>query len=184
MKNKFLFILSFIILLAFLLSTRVFAENFSKSSAVLADAQTVTLLDNRVKILREFLESYNSPITPFAKEFVETADIYNLDWRLLVAISGVESTFGHQIPAGSFNGWGWGVYGNNVTYFSSWTEGIKIISKGIRENYMDKWGATDIYQVGRMYAASPTWAVRVEFFMGGISNFSILNPKDSLSISL
>jgi len=184
MKNKILFILSFVILSIFILTPKVFAENSSKSSAVLADARDVSLSDNRVKILREFLESYNSPIAPFAKEFVETADTYNLDWRLLAAISGVESAFGQQIPQGSYNGWGWGIYGNNVIYFSSWEDGIKTISKGLRERYMDKWGATDIYQVGRIYAASPTWAVRVESFMNRISNFSILNPQDSLSISL
>ena len=183
MKNKILFV--FIIILSiFILTPKVFAENSSKSSAVLADARNVSLSDNRVKILREFLESYNSPIAQNAEEFVRYADFYNLDWRFVAAISGIESTFGHQIPYGSYNAWGWGVYGNNVTYFSSWTEGIRIISKGLRENYMNKWGAADIYQVGRIYAASPTWAVRVDSFMNRISNFSILNPKDSLSISL
>ena len=183
MKNKILFV--FIIILSiFILTPKVFAENSSRSSAVLADARNVSLLDNRVKILREFLESYNSPIAPFAKEFVETSDIYNLDWRLVAAISGVESTFGQQIPAGSYNGWGWGIYGNNVIYFSSWEDGIQTISKGLRERYMNQRGATNVYEIGSTYAASPTWAVRVEYFMNRISDFSILNPQDSLSISL
>ena len=167
-----------------LFSPGVFAENSSRSSAVLADARGVSLSDNRVKILREFLESYNSPLAPFAGTFVETADIYNLDWRLVTAISGVESTFGQQIPANSYNGWGWGIYGNNVTYFSSWEDGIQTISKGLREKYMDMAGTDNIYAVGSSYAASPTWAVRVEFFMNRISDFSILNPRNSLSISL
>ena len=184
MKNRILFILSFVVLSAFIFAPRVFAQNSSKSSAVLADARNVSLSDNRVKILREFLESYNSPLAQNAEEFVRYADFYNLDWRFVAAISGIESTFGHQIPYGSYNAWGWGVYGNNVIYFSSWKDGIQTISKGLREKYMDKWGAADIYQVGRIYAASPTWAVRVESFMNSISNFSILNPKDSLSISL
>ncbi len=184
MKNRILFILSFVVLSAFIFAPRVFAQNSSRSSAVLADARNVSLSDNRVKILREFLESYNSPLAQNAEEFVRYADFYNLDWRFVAAISGIESTFGHQIPYGSYNAWGWGVYGNNVIYFSSWKDGIQTISKGLREKYMDKWGAADIYQVGRIYAASPTWAVRVESFMNSISNFSILNPKDSLSISL
>ena len=49
---------------------------------------------------------------------------------------------------------------------------------------MNQRGATNVYEIGRTYAASPTWAVRVEYFMNRISDFSILNPKDSLSISL
>ena len=184
MKNKILFVLSFVILSIFILAPKVFAENSSKSSAVLADARSVFLSDNRVKILREFLESYDSPLAPFSQEFVENADNYNLDWRLVAAISGVESTFGHQIPSGSYNGWGWGVYGDNVIYFSSWEDGIQTISKGLRERYMDQRGATNVYEIGRTYAASPTWAVRVEDFMNRISDFSILNPQDSLTISL
>ena len=183
MKNRILFILSFFVLSAFIFAPRVFAQNSSRSSAVLADSSSA-LSDNRVKILREFLESYNSPIAPFARAFVETADNYNLDWRLLAAISGVESTFGQQIPSGSYNGWGWGVYGNNVTYFSSWENGIQTISKGLRENYMDKWGATNVYEIGRTYAASSAWASHVEYFMNRISDFTLLNPQNSLSISL
>ncbi len=184
MKNKILFILSFVILSIFTLAPKVFAQNSSRSSAVLADARGIPSSDIRVKILKEFLESYNSPLAPLALVFVETADTYNLDWRLLAAISGVESTFGQQIPSGSYNGWGWGVYGNNATYFSSWKDGIQIISRGLRENYMDKWGATNVYEIGRMYAASSAWASHVEYFMNRISDFTLLNPRDSLSISL
>jgi len=184
MKNRILFILSFVVLSAFIFAPGVFAQNSSRSSAILADSRALALSDNRVKILREFLESYNSPLAPFARAFVETADIYNLDWRLVAAISGVESTFGQQIPANSYNGWGWGIYGNNVIYFSSWEDGIQTISKGLREKYMDRTGTDNIYAIGSSYAASPTWAVRVESFMNSISNFSILNPQDSLSISL
>ncbi len=184
MKNKILVILSFVILSSFLFAPRAFAENSAGASAILADARTASSYDNRAKILREFLESYNSPLAPFAQVFVENADIYNIDWRLVAAISGLESTFGQQIPQGSFNGWGWGIYGNNVIYFSSWEDGIQTISEGIRERYMNQRGATNVYEIGSTYAASPTWAVRVEGFMNRISDFSVLNPKNSLSISL
>ena len=49
---------------------------------------------------------------------------------------------------------------------------------------MNQRGATNIYEIGRTYAASPVWASHVEHYMNRISDFSILNPKDSLSISL
>jgi len=107
-----------------------------------------------------------------------------LDWKLVAAISGVESTFGQQIPYESFNGWGWGIYGDNVIRFSSWKQGIETVSQGLRTNYIDKWGARDVYEIGALYAASPTWAQRVDYFMGKISEFKDQKLAQSLSISL
>ncbi len=180
--KKNIFVLFFVILSIF--TSKVYAENSAIPSAVLVDARSLSLSDNRVKILKEFLGSYNSPLAPLAQVFVENADIYNLDWRLVAAISGVESTFGQQIPAGSYNAWGWGVYGNHVTYFTSWTNGIEIISKGLRENYIGQGNQENVYQIGATYAASPAWVFHVEYYMNRINDFTLLNPQDSLSISL
>lgn len=159
-------------------------ENEAVPSAKLANVSVVENKDNRANILKKFLQSYNSPLAGNAETFVKQADANNLDWRLVASISGVESTFGKQIPNNSYNAWGWGIYGNNVIYFSSFDEGIATISKGLRENYIDKWGAQDLYQIGRLYAASPTWAQRVEFFMNKIEEFAINNSTESLPISL
>lgn len=139
--------------------------------------------DNRAKILKAYLKQYNSPLSESSDTFVKKADQYNLDWKLVAAISGLESTFGHQIPSNSYNAWGWGVYGDNVIRFNSWDEGIATISQGLREKYIDKWGAEDVYQIGRLYAASPTWAQRVVYFMGKIDEFAARDTS-SLSISL
>src|SRR3972149_9031910 len=91
----------------------------SGSSATLNPTISQKPYDNRVEILESFLESYDSPLVPFARDFVESADRYNLDWRLVASIAGLESTFGKHVPASSYNGWGWGIYGNNVTRFNS-----------------------------------------------------------------
>jgi len=162
----------------------VFAQEYSAgSSAGLLKPNNEKAADSRVRILREYLEKYNSPLVPYAGTFVETADKYNLDWKLVVAISGVESTFGREIPNDSYNGWGWGIYGDNMIRFSSWNEGIETISEGLRNKYMDKWGAKDVYQIGKLYASSPTWAQRVEYFMNSIEDFNKLSLAN-LSISL
>ena len=160
------------------------AENSAGSSAALLKPLSGKAPDSRAKILKEFLGQYSSPLVPFAADFVEIADKYNLDWKLVAAISGVESTFGQQIPYESFNGWGWGIYGDNTIRFSSWTEGIETVSEGLRTNYIDKWGAKDVYEIGRFYAASPTWARRVDYFMRKLDEFKDLNLANSLSISL
>lgn len=159
-------------------------ENSSVSSAVLTKEVTDPSFDPRVKILKDFLSKQESPLAPFAQNFIEDADAYNLDWKMVAAISGVESTFGQNIPAGSYNAWGWGVYGNNVTRFSSWKEGIETISKSLREDYMNKWGTTNVYEIGRMYAASPAWAYHVAFYMNRIEEFKLANPETSLPITL
>jgi len=159
------------------------AQNYAGASAEL-QASSPKKEDNRFKILKAFLEKYNSPLAASTYDFVKNSDAYNLDWKLVAAISGVESTFGQFIPYNSFNAWGWGVYGNNVIYFLSWEEGIETVSKGLRENYLNKWKATNIYEIGRIYAESPTWAARVEYFMEKITEFENQNLAYNLPISL
>lgn len=140
--------------------------------------------DARARILREFLKSYNSPLADSAETFIKTADKYNIDWRLVAAISGIESTFAKHLPYNSYNAWGWGIYGDNMIFFSSYDEAIETITKALRENYIDKWGAEDVHQIGKFYAASPTWSVRVIYFMNKIDEFAKKNPENLLSISL
>lgn len=161
-----------------------FANDLSKSSATLYSSTVSAKPDNRAQILKGFLDSNNSPLAPYSEDFVASADKYNLDWRLVAAISGLESTFGQQIPSNSYNGWGWGVYGDNVIRFRSWQEGIETISKGLRERYLRDNSESDPYIIGPSYAASPTWAVRVAYFMKKIEEYRVLNAKTSLSLAL
>ncbi len=184
MNNIFVYLFLFIII-TLSNSDNVYAAEISAgSSAALLKPLSEKAPDSRAKILKDFLEKYNSPLVPFAADFVEIADKYDLDWKLVAAISGVESTFGQQIPYDSFNGWGWGIYGTNMIRFSSWTEGIETVSEGLRTNYINKWRATDVYEIGRFYAASPTWAQRVSYFMKKIDEFKDQKLAQSLSISL
>lgn len=160
------------------------AQLASDSSAHIATSEASTRVDNRVTILKKYLEEKSSPLAPYALRFVTEADKNNIDWRLLVSISGVESTFAQQLPQNSYNAWGWGIYGNNTFKFSSYDEAITTISLALRDTYMNKWGAKDIYEIGRLYAASPTWADRVTYFMENIDKFKLDNPENTLSISL
>ncbi len=184
MRKIFIVILIFSLVIS-IGKTEAYAQELSaRSSAVLLKTPIQKTPDSRAKILKEFLEQYNSPLVPYAQDFVEIADNYNLDWKLVAAISGVESTFGKQIPYNSYNGWGWGIYGDNMIRFASWTEGIEIVSEGLRTNYLNKWGAENVYEIGRIYAASPTWAQRVTYFMNKIDEFKDKKLVENLSISL
>jgi len=182
MKKGVIFLV--LLLLIVIFPQKIAAEQKASLSSATFATQPAVGEDSRAKILKTFLKSYNSPLSAFAKDFVQAADTNELDWRLLVAISGVESTFGQELPFNSHNAWGWGIYGNNAIYFSSYNEAIETISKALRENYINTWGAQDVYQIGRLYAASPTWAQRVAYFMRKIDEFASNDPASALSLSL
>lgn len=118
--------------------------------------------DSRAERLEKYLNSHNSPLAGYSDTFIRVADKYNLDWRLIPAISGVESTFGKRIPQNSFNAYGWA---NGEYKFHSWDESIEVVGKTLREKYIDK-GAPTINKIARRYAPpSSTWAGKVKFFM-------------------
>ena len=126
--------------------------------------------DYRTRVLKAYLSKHNSPLADYAGYFVETADKYNIDWRLVPAISGVESTFGKRIPANSFNAYGWA---NGAYKFKSWEDSIEIVTKTLREKYIDK-GAPSIAKIARRYAPpSSTWAGKVKFFMRKIDSLPL-----------
>lgn len=168
---------------AFLPQT-IHASTISASSAAFNAEVKAVKRDDRAQVLKAYLTKRNSPLVESAATFVAQADKNKLDWKLVAAISGLESGFGKHIPQNSYNGWGWGVYGDNVHSFTSWDDGISTISKGLREKYMDKWNATDVASIGRIYAASPTWAQRVTYFMNDIEKFEENWADTTLSLSI
>lgn len=181
----FIFIILLLLTVFSLSAEKVHASSKTAgSSAILSRSEAVNKDDNRVKILEGYLKKHNSPLAAHAKTFVAEADKHDLDWKFVAAISGVESTFGKRIPANSYNAWGWGVYGDKVMRFESWDHGIATISKGLRTNYMDKWGAEDVHEIGRIYAASPTWSQKVTYFTNQIEKFETEYNNASLPISI
>lgn len=186
MRMRILLISLFLFLASLLIPQEANAQQkqAGTSAAFVNIEVTDVKYDNRTKILRKYLEQYDSPLAEHADTFVKEADRYNIDWRLIAAISGVESTFARFLPFNSYNAWGWGIYGDNVYYFKSYDDGIQTISKGIRLDYMNKWEARNIYQIGRIYAASPTWASRVDYFMGKIDEFAKADVGNILSLTL
>jgi len=178
---KKLLLVAIILVATFLINQPTFA----KASTVKEAASSAEIVDKknqdiRTKKLRNFLRFYNSPLAEYAEIMVKTADKYSLNWRLIPAISGVESTFGKAIPAGSFNAYGWA---NGAYYFNSWEESIEIVTKSLRENYMNR-GADTVEKIAPIYAPpSKTWAWKVRYFMEKIENFAPPSPL-ALELSL
>jgi hypothetical protein len=138
------------------------AENIEMTDAV--DAQ-----DGRSLIIQKFFQSRGSALAPTAIKFVSVADEYDLDYRLLPSIAMQESNGGKIVPDNSFNPFGFGIYGGKVRRFTSWEEGIEVVGKSIRENYLDK-GLTTPYQIMAKYTPPSLekggpWAIGVDHFM-------------------
>ena len=135
-------------------------------------------IDTRTSRLRAYLSSHHSPLVDEADHFINEADRLNLDWRLVPAIAGVESTFGKRIPAASYNAWGWGIPSGAAwgIAFRDWKTGITTVSEGIKYTYIDR-GAITINQIGRNYAASEAWSWKVRFFIEQITEFSPNSPE-------
>lgn len=184
MKKLLLVLLTATIILTFPVNSFAQEKASASSANIVSDIKANAVIDSRVQILRSYLMRRNSPLAENAQDFVFYADKYNLDWKLVAAIAGVESSYGLAIPYNSYNAWGWGVYGNNVTRFVSWKEGIYTISEGIRNKYMNTWGAKNIYEIGKIYAASQAWPNSVRIHLNEIQKFTLNDTKNSLPLSL
>jgi hypothetical protein len=61
--------------------------------------------DPRLESLRRFFQKGDCPAQAYSQAFLEAADIYELDWRLLPSISFIESTGGKVAPNNNMFGW-------------------------------------------------------------------------------
>jgi hypothetical protein len=68
--------------------------------------QSRYLGDERLVRIEKFFRDRNCPAADLAEEFLVAADRHHLDWRLLPAISFVESGGGKQYTGNNIMGWG------------------------------------------------------------------------------
>ncbi|MBI2414514.1 glucosaminidase domain-containing protein [candidate division WWE3 bacterium] len=126
---------------------------------------------DRVEALEKFLTKYHSPLKGNAKTFVEVADKYGIDYKLLPAIACMESTCGKALIEGTYNPFGWGIYGNSYIAFDSYDHAIEIVGKGIHKNYISK-GFDTIVEIAPIYTPpnSKNWARGVQWFSNEIDS--------------
>lgn len=175
MKNikKILFLIVLLFKIAYLGNVHA-AERYAGDSASLVYAPTgankvinteaVVSLAKQKEAIRRMLERRNSPLINEVDAFMATCTKYSLPCYLLPSITGLESSFGSAILPGSNNPFGWG---GGYIVFSSWSEGIDTVGRGLRERYVPAVSKHEVdpYMIGPKYAESKTWAVRVDSFM-------------------
>jgi len=140
--------------------------------------QEITTFDeaehaNKKLILSRFFDKYNSPLKKNVDKFLEVAERYDMDFRLLPAISCIESSCGKKLIQGSYNPFGWGVYGSTVTTFASYNEAIEKVGEGIHKNYIVR-GYDTPAKIAPIYTppAHSHWLRSVNFFMNVMDEIS------------
>ncbi len=121
---------------------------------------------NEDKLKAQKIETYfrvnrgNAPLADYAEKFVEVANKYDLDYRLLPAIATVESG-GGKSNFRSYNAWGWG-----NRSFRSFEEGIETVGRGLKTGYIDK-GRDTVDEIAPVYCPpnASNWVRSVNQFM-------------------
>lgn len=130
--------------------------------------------DARAALVQKFFQGYSSPLAQYSDYIILQADIHDIDYRLIPAISMQESTGCKFIPENSYNCWGYGIYGDKVLRFSDYEEGIERVSRGLRKDYYDK-GLNTPMKIMAKYtppsiALGGPWAHGVYYFFNKIEN--------------
>ena len=127
--------------------------------------------DARPVLVERFIRENGSPMVGYGVKFVEASDKYNLDWRLLPAIAFQESTLGKNMPFGTYNAFGWGIFDNTTKSmsFQNWNDAIFTVAKGLREDYYNK-GLETPETINTQYAGDKNWNKKVITAMEEISN--------------
>ena len=87
----------------------------------------------RIEKIEKYFQRYHLPLRKYASFFVDSADRYGIDWRLLPAIGMIESTGGKfACKHVGHNAFGWG---SCKLGFSSYKEAIDTISKNLAGKY-------------------------------------------------
>ncbi|MFN8523718.1 MAG: hypothetical protein U0821_11530 [Chloroflexota bacterium] len=99
--------------------------------------------------LDAYLASKASPLAGMGNALLNVGWRYNIDPRLLVAISGADTGYGRVICT-PFNAWNWFWFDWCNSPFDSWEQAMDEVARGLRVLYLDD-GLMDVYAIARRY---------------------------------
>lgn len=124
-------------------------------------------MDVRAVYLGRFFDKHKCPAFNYEliDDYINAADKYNLDYRILPAIAQLESQCGKRYPKGSFNIFGWN---SARTGFTDFPTSVAFVSERL---------ANGKYYAGKTldkklsaYCPSPTYPARIKALMNEINN--------------
>lgn len=141
----------------------------SNSGAIQGITTHMTAEDARPYIIAQFLERYQSPLTPYqywGEYLTQTADKYGLDFRLLPAIAMQESNLCKKIPENTYNCLGLGIHARGTWGFDSFEANFDKAAEILRRHYVDQGLITpDDIQDKYTPSSNGSWEFSVNSFM-------------------
>ncbi len=119
--------------------------------------------DARYDKLKTFFQSFGCPAPYYVKEYVTAADTYSIDYRLLPAISVVESTCG--LYQRQNNRWGWD---SGRRAFGSVAEGLRYIASQLALGHFYR--SKTLEEKVHTYNPDPRYARKVKMLMRKIED--------------
>lgn len=110
------------------------------------------------------LAQYGSPFAGTGLDFARAGRHWNINPFLPVAATGIESTFGRA--ACGINPWGWASCQTSPPW-ATWREGIHYVTRYLRQRYVNEWGLTDVWAIGRVYCppCGDGWGNKAAYYM-------------------
>ncbi len=143
--------------------TTTFSANKVEVGSPVITTQEDQILKKKAEAIDALLASYDSPLEGYGEKFVVEAEKNDIDWRLLPAIAGVESTFGRHAckkATNSFLG-----YGSCKINFKSADDAIEKVSASLGGNnentarhYDDK---NTVQKLKKYNSVIPTYSSKV-----------------------
>lgn len=118
--------------------------------------------DARLEAVRGFFEKTGCPARDYSQVFLDAADDYSLDWRLLPSISFVESTGGKTAPHNNIFGWD-----NGRSKFASPTAAIWGVARQLGESTIYR--HRSLNGLLSLYNPDPSYATKVKGVMHQIA---------------
>ena len=116
--------------------------------------------DEKINRVRAFLQSKNAPLAQYASQFVQSAKVYGIDYRIAPAIS-VEESSGGQFNYLPYNAWGFLGHA-----FSNYVDSINTITSYLKTDYINIGLVTPrLIAVKYCPPNSYHWAANVTAFM-------------------
>jgi hypothetical protein len=125
-----------------------------------------------------YLRRKSSPLYGTGQALYTLANQYSVDPRLIVAISGAETTFGLHVCAEN-NSWNWFYRGScPLSPFESYAEGLEHVTKFMRRSYINK-GYTTIPLIRMKYCTGgcENWVGLTERFWDEMPVTASLTPR-------
>ncbi|MFM7088024.1 MAG: hypothetical protein ACKOW9_00610 [Candidatus Paceibacterota bacterium] len=101
-----------------------------------ATVEDAKIRETRIAAINEYFEKRDMPLAGYGEKFMKASEANGLDWRLLPAISVIETTGGKALckrlpPEEKWNPFGWG---SCKIGFSSFEEAIEVVGRNLGGN--------------------------------------------------